>query len=85
MFPEKHSFKYSYLMVGIPVGWEGNSAGMISSANKDRRSFVPGLYHVDPADYLERGYRELGLRGKLERYLRSQVSVFPAVLMVGLY
>ncbi|KAJ0107393.1 hypothetical protein J7T55_009357 [Diaporthe amygdali] len=31
-----------------------------------------GWFHVDPTDYLHRGDRHLGLRGKLDVYLRSQ-------------
>ncbi|KAI5859760.1 hypothetical protein GGS23DRAFT_607345 [Durotheca rogersii] len=70
LFPEKHSFAYSYLLVGIPVGWTGVSGGMVSSG---RNPFaVDGWYHVDAADYLERGSGHLGLRGKLHAYLESQ-------------
>lgn len=85
MFPKKHSFDYSYLVVGIPVGWEGVAGGMVScssaakqsSGSKPWWSLSPatpkGWYHVDPADYLERGNGHLGLRGKLDAYLKSQV------------
>ncbi|KAF9882024.1 hypothetical protein CkaCkLH20_00060 [Colletotrichum karsti] len=80
-FPEKHGFAYSYLVVGIPVGWTGNYAGMVSSGVERRGwmsllSLVPsprkGWFDVDPADYLDRGNGHLGLRGKLDAYLRSQ-------------
>lgn len=78
LFPKRHSFDYSYLVVGIPVGWEGVSGGMVSSSSSkpswwslSRR----GWYHIDPEDYLTRGNRKLGLRGKLDAYLRSQVCV----------
>lgn len=83
MFPERHSFSYSYLVVGIPVGWEGVAGGMVSSGVERSTSlfswlslkskFRKGWYDVDAADYLERGNRELGLRGKLDAYLKSQV------------
>lgn len=76
-FPKKHSFDYSYLVVGIPVGWEGISGGLVSSSSSAESSwFSPsakGWYHIDPADYLERGNGHLGLRGKLDAYLQSQV------------
>lgn len=76
LFPKRHTFDYSYLVVGIPVGWEGISGGMISSSSKEH-SWLSlskrGWYHVDPEDYLDRGNRDLGLRGKLNAYLRSQV------------
>lgn len=76
LFPKKHSFDYSYLVVGIPVGWEGISGGMVSSSST-KQSWLNlskrGWYHIDPEDYLDRGNRHLGLRGKLHAYLRSQV------------
>lgn len=77
-FPKKHSFDYSYLVVGIPVGWEGISGGLVSSSSTKSSWFsqsTKGWFHVDPADYLERGNGHLGLRGKLDAYLRSQVRV----------
>lgn len=78
LFPKKHSFNYSYLVVGIPVGWEGISGGMVSSYSNKHSwlSFArKGWYHIDPEDYLDRGNRELGLRGKLDAYLKSQVRL----------
>ncbi|KAM7198041.1 Protein of unknown function (DUF1365) domain containing protein [Rhypophila sp. PSN 637] len=82
MFPNKHSFSYSYLVVGVPVGWEGNAGGMLSAGAKSEHglsswfSLTPrlhkGWYNVDPADYLARGESKLGLRGKLDDYLRAE-------------
>ena len=77
MFPEKNSFSYSYLVVGIPVGWEGNAGGMVSVGGQGSPA-SKGWYHVNAADYLERGSGHLGLRGKLDKYLRSQVSIYLA-------
>lgn len=73
LFPKKHTFAYSYLMVGVPVNWEGASGGMVSSGGQPwwRR----GWYQVRAADYLERGGGHLGLRGKLDAYLISQVRL----------
>ncbi|KAL8393045.1 hypothetical protein RB595_003012 [Gaeumannomyces hyphopodioides] len=81
MFPKKHSFSYSYLVVGIPVGWSGACGGLISadlSYSPKWSSWLwpgsvvaKGWYHVDAADYLERGNGHLGLRGKLDAYLAS--------------
>ncbi|KAI3397237.1 hypothetical protein diail_11116 [Diaporthe ilicicola] len=74
-FPKKHSFAYSYLVVGIPVGWEGVSGGMVSLSSSEQSWFSRvrrGWFHIDPADYLHRGNRHLGLRGKLDVYLRTQ-------------
>ncbi|KAK3325238.1 hypothetical protein B0H66DRAFT_115436 [Apodospora peruviana] len=82
MFPEKHSFSYSYLTVGVPVGWEGSAGGMLSVDVKSESGFwswlslAPrvrkGWYSVDAGDYLERGDAHLGLRGKLDEYLQTQ-------------
>lgn len=85
LFPKRHSFVYSYLVIGIPVGWEGACGGMISSFPTEHSksqswfstSREKGWYHVDPEDYLERGGGHLGLRGKLDAYLKSQVC--PAI------
>ncbi|KAI1085233.1 hypothetical protein F5B20DRAFT_521464 [Whalleya microplaca] len=70
LFPKKHSFDYSYLLVGVPVGWTGVAGGMVSSEVRDPTE--KGWFVVDPADYLERGSGHLGLRGKLDAYLDSQ-------------
>jgi hypothetical protein len=83
VFPKKHSFNYSYLVVGIPVGWEGCIAGLVSvGTTSDWKDHIfptdrpqTGWYHVDPSDYLERGNGHLGLRGKLDRCLREQVRM----------
>ncbi|OTB15002.1 hypothetical protein K445DRAFT_75422 [Daldinia sp. EC12] len=70
LFPKKHSFSYSYLLVGVPVGWTGVAGGMIS--NDEHSTGVGGWYKVDASDYLYRGNGHLGLRGKLNNYLESQ-------------
>ncbi|KAI1850716.1 hypothetical protein JX266_003998 [Neoarthrinium moseri] len=83
LFPKKHSFTYSYLMVGVPVGWEGSAGGMISTASRDVAS--TGWYQIHAADYLERGNGHLGLRGKLDDYLKSQgadPSCYPYAYLV---
>ena len=82
-FPEKHSFSYSYLFVGIPIGWHGKTASTVSvdsasastqsgnldgSPNNLRRAW----FNVDAADYLERG-NYLSLQDKLRAYLQSEV------------
>lgn len=76
LFPEKHSFVYSYLVVGLPVGWEGESGGLVSSSHEKQSWFSlarRAWYHVNPGDYLDRGNGHLSLRGKLDAYLKSQV------------
>ena len=82
-FPKKHSFSYSYLFVGIPVGWRG-SVGSLLSADlelplEDKAQVIPsfdggkGWFSVEATDHLERGFHPFGLQGKLHAYLRSQV------------
>ncbi|KAI4866740.1 hypothetical protein F4820DRAFT_457416 [Hypoxylon rubiginosum] len=82
-FPKKHSFSYSYLLVGIPIGWTGAAGGMIS--NDEHNTGVKGWYSINAADYLERGNGHLGLRGKLDAYLESQsidASKYPYAYLV---
>ena len=79
LFPKKHSFSYSYLFVGIPVGWRGSvgsffSADLKSLSLKDPRQ-KQGWLSVESADYLNRGDDVHGFQGKLDSYLRSQVSL----------
>jgi hypothetical protein len=82
MFPKKHGFSYSYLLVGIPIGWKGNSGGMISAEEEDPRTWYqrwnsvkPGLgwWTVNNEHYLARGHDKDGLAGKLREYLENQV------------
>ena len=78
LFPKKHSFSYSYLFVGIPVGWRG-SVGSFLSADLETLSSEDhpqkhGWLSVESADYLDRGDNARGLQGKLDSYLQSQVS-----------
>jgi Protein of unknown function (DUF1365) len=88
IFPKNHSFSYSYLLVGIPVGWKGSVGGMLA-ADQGNRNVQDGvqngvqngalgnfLYSVDAADFLERGHGSLGLEGKLRRFLKSQVGIW---------
>ncbi|KAK1829078.1 hypothetical protein QBC39DRAFT_139004 [Podospora conica] len=82
LFPKKHHFSYSYLVVGIPVGWEGSIGGLLSvgvEASWNLSSwFAPskwyqkGWFTVDARDFFERGHAGLGLRGKLDGYLKTQ-------------
>ncbi|KAI0108248.1 hypothetical protein F4814DRAFT_441778 [Daldinia grandis] len=83
LFPKKHTFSYSYLLVGIPVGWTGAAGGMIS--NDEHGTGVGGWYKVDASDYLDRGNEHLGLRGKLDAYLKSQdidTSKYPHAYLI---
>ncbi|KAK8201639.1 hypothetical protein IWZ01DRAFT_443174 [Phyllosticta capitalensis] len=77
MFPEKHSFVYSYLLVGIPIGPSDRPRryGSLISVDTD---LLPvgqnrrGWFHVQGVDYLERGGQNRTLKAKLSQYLRSQ-------------
>ena len=73
LYPKKHSFSYSYLLVGIPVGLEANVNGVIST---DVSGTSRAWYDVDAPDHLQRDSGHLGLRGKLDNYLKSQVRGF---------
>lgn len=81
MFPKKHSFAYSYLMVGIPVGWQGSVGTLLSAGSKptpgSSKKVSPAWLSVDTADHLARGDERLGLREKLDSYLRSIVGWIP--------
>ncbi|KAI7158288.1 DUF1365-domain-containing protein [Hortaea werneckii] len=67
LFPQKHSFAYSYLLVGVPIGMQGRISNMLSV---DSQHF--GWFVVDSADYLSRGNAHLSLSEKLKRYLHTQ-------------
>ena len=82
LFPKKHTFSYSYLLVGIPVGWKGSAGGMLSG--DDERKLAPwysrvlsrnpgsAWFTVNGDDHLERSHVPDGLQGKLRNYLQSQ-------------
>lgn len=69
IFPEKNSFGYSYLQVGIPVGWKGSVSSILGA---DEDSGRKSWFSVNAGDYLARGHENLGLEGKLAEYLLSQ-------------
>lgn len=85
LFPKKHSFSYSYLFVGIPVGWRGYISTILSADLKGLpwRQGLPrkGWFDVDSGDYLARGENLHGLRGKLDDYLESQVGFVPQIFV----
>ena len=78
LFPKKHSFSYSYLQVGVPVGWKGRVASIVGTdldTQKDPGShrWSP-MFRVEAGDHLDRGNDQEGLKGKLAGYLKDQVS-----------
>lgn len=83
LFPTRHSFTYSYLLVGVPVGWQ-HDAGLLSCdpspGNKSRSWFS-----VHAEDYLARGGYQGGLRSKLNHFLLQhgvQPDVYPYAYLV---
>lgn len=75
LFPKRHSFSYSYLLVGVPVGWRGTIGSLLSVdtqilSPKERRK---GWFHISGADYLDRDGSGLDLKAKVASYLQSQV------------
>jgi hypothetical protein len=77
-FPKVHSFSYSYLLAGVPIGWEGSAGGMLGVSSEGTGSDksqnnVSSWYTIRAEDYLFRGYGYLGLQGKLRKYLESEV------------
>jgi hypothetical protein len=83
-FPKTHSFSYSYMLVGIPVGWQGSVGGMLSAdqgTHYAKTGFQDGSsssswYTINAGDYLDRGHCHLGLEGKLRRFIQSQVCFY---------
>lgn len=79
LFPKKHSFSYSYLLVGIPIGWQGSLNSFLSVdfdghlTGKAYKQWWPSWFSIMGTDYLNRGSHAAGLKGKLDDYLNSQV------------
>lgn len=78
-FPKKHSFAYSYLTVGVPVGLRSSVNGILDVDSKLPSAargwwawLASPLYEVDSAGYLARGTDKGGLREKLNRFLANQ-------------
>lgn len=75
LLPKKHSFSYSYLLVGVPIGWRGAVGSIISSdisISSDPATPSETWFSVHAEDYLERGGHIDGLAGKLRDYLTTQ-------------
>ena len=76
LFPEKHAFAYSYLVAGIPIGWKGQTGGILAADAPKGSKIQRGAawFEVKSQDHLHRGGADVGLRGKLDAYLSSEVS-----------
>lgn len=78
--PSKHSFSYSYFLVGVPVGWSG-SAGISLSVDSD----CFAVLSVKAEDHLIRGSDDSNLQSKLQSYLETQnvdPSLYPYAFLV---
>ena len=84
--PAKHSFSYSYLFVGIPVGWKGSIGSLLSVdcqariPDKNTNQLISPKarttwFSVEAERYLSWDKVNIGLRAKLEAYLKSQVRL----------
>ncbi|KAL9619513.1 MAG: hypothetical protein Q9160_005876 [Pyrenula sp. 1 TL-2023] len=71
-YPQAHSFAYTYLYVGIPVGWSGRAGTLLSAENTRSHRRPRSWFSVEAEDYLARGFHSNGLVGKLQDYLRAQ-------------
>lgn len=81
--PKSHTFSYAYFVVGVPVGYRGNAANMVSVGVEHASGWASwfssssqvqkGWFDVDASDYLQRQSEELTLREKLDNYLQTQV------------
>lgn len=67
MFPQKHSFEYSYLFVGVPIGMVGRSSKALSVDGSP-----PSWFDIRARDYLFRGAESMSLAEKLKAYLDKQ-------------
>jgi DUF1365 family protein len=91
LFPRKHSFSYSYLYTGIPVGWKG-AAGTLLSADPSHGTLIAEnvkstttWFSVEGSDYLQRSNSNDDLQEKLHSYLRTQaisLEEFPFAYLV---
>lgn len=88
-FPKKHSFSYSYLLVGIPIGWRGAIGSFLSADETDSQSCARqrqrAWFSVNAEDYLQRGSDVDGLKGKLRSFLASQnedLGLYTSVYLV---
>jgi len=75
LLPGGQALGYSRYFIGVPVGRSGVASRMVSV---DRQAESMGrCFAVDAADHFAQGHEHLGLRGKLDSFLESEVSYFP--------
>ena len=76
-FPERYAFDHSCLLVGVPVGRKYRHESIFEAKKSTAKECEgrPAWFDVRAEDHLHRGGGDLGLRGKLEAYLISEVSI----------
>jgi DUF1365 family protein len=78
LFPKSHSFSYSYLYAGVPIGWSGSVNALLSAdasgsgLGSQNDSSDKSWFSVNSSDYLHRVSTETSLLQKLRQYLDSQ-------------
>jgi Protein of unknown function (DUF1365) len=73
MTPKVHSFKYSYLFVGIPIGYRNTIGSLVDlDAGAWKNPFT--WFQVNADDYLSR-VNGLSLKEKLDTFLVSEVRL----------
>ena len=93
LFPRHHSFKYSYLLAGVPIDWRGTIGILVSSdLPGPTRWWRDAWFSVHPEDYLfytrtstSSGSKPPSLREKLNAYLCSEgvdLSIYPYAYLV---
>lgn len=79
LYPQKHSFSYPYLLLGIPIEVSDNANDiMLANVHSSWSWFIQlsgltALFKVCPTGHLQRIRSDNGLRGKLDAYLGSEV------------
>jgi DUF1365 family protein len=79
LYPTSHTFSYSYLYAGVPIGWKG-ALNTFLSADTSEPASQPGngklrrtWFSVEGSDYLQRTITgPTDLLQKLNRYLESE-------------
>lgn len=91
LLPKIHSFSYSYLYAGIPVGWKGSANTLLaadtfgSASQYGNLKFRKTWFSVEGSDHLQRTCTGTDLLQKLQSYLDSQgiaPQLYPYVYLV---
>jgi hypothetical protein len=75
LLPGGKTLGYSRYFIGVSVSWSGVASQMVY-ANRQAEG-MGRCSAVDAADHFAQGHGHLGLRGRLDSLLESEVSYFP--------